>query len=118
MSGLIDAIDSRFKSLNSVPVRDVRMTHEEWSAIKHSLLESKKDLKDVLSDYQDLADDFSNLATEGCHVCGEVYQVVGVLWDGADSRLAKVLDNLSASSVGKTPPHKTLLPFIQSQPVR
>jgi hypothetical protein len=47
---------------------------------------------------------------DGCNVCGEVYQVVGALWNGEDD-LIPVLDNLSASAMGKSIPHKTLLPF-------
>lgn len=47
---------------------------------------------------------------DGCNVCGEVYQVVGALWNGEDD-LIPVLDNLSASATGKPIPHKTLLPF-------
>jgi hypothetical protein len=48
---------------------------------------------------------------DGCAVCGEVYQVVGALWNG-QSNLVPVLDNLSASATGKPIPHDTLLPFV------
>lgn len=48
---------------------------------------------------------------DGCAVCGEVYQVVGALWNG-QSNLVPVLDNLSASATGQPIPHDTLLPFV------
>lgn len=46
-------------------------------------------------------------------VCGEVYQVVGVLAERwPDCSLARVLDNLSAAAEARPVPHATLLPFV------
>jgi hypothetical protein len=47
----------------------------------------------------------------GCNVCGEVYQVIGALWND-EQQLIPTLDNLSASASGKPIPHETLLPFV------
>lgn len=52
-------------------------------------------------------------------VCGEVYQVVGVLAERfPDCSLAHVLDNLSAATEGRPVPHATLLPFVAPEPAK
>lgn len=47
-------IDSRFKSLNSVQVSDVRVTRNEWAVIKHSVLARfKRDAEPVATSLAD-----------------------------------------------------------------
>ena len=83
---LIEEIESRFTSLNSVPVRDIRLTADEWEELRHLLV------------------------GQGCRTCAEVYQVVGTML-GTAPEIVPVLDNLSASADGRRVPHKTLLPY-------
>ena len=83
---LIEEIESRFTSHNSVPVRDIRLTYAEWEELRHLL------------------------AGQGCRTCAQVYQVVGTML-GTDSAVVPVLDNLSASADGRRVPHETLLPY-------
>lgn len=52
-------------------------------------------------------------------LCGEVYQVVGVLAErhpDCSASIARVLDNLSAAVEGRPLPHATLLPFVVPSP--
>jgi hypothetical protein len=42
---LEETIESRFTSLNDVPVRDIRLTREEWLELKARLKPETKEVK-------------------------------------------------------------------------
>lgn len=41
MMSIIEQIESRFKSLNSVPVPDIRLTRKEWEELRALIKEEK-----------------------------------------------------------------------------
>lgn len=45
MLKLEEIIESRFTSLNGVPVRDIRLTREEWLELKSHLKPETKEVK-------------------------------------------------------------------------